>query len=166
LIAGCSIGRPTAPVHPINASAQGELHGRDLRGGAAKRVDRARLLPHDLAPLRTASPGFLARHHCAAFDAFSISDVAHGGSVVIDPGYLERFLLVQIPARVRTAARDIGCVPDVAASHLSSTVATEMLWQNDCAQLIPLVERKPVEQLGPSTDAASCTIRQGQASVV
>ena len=70
--------------------------------------------------------------------------------MVIDPGCLERFFLVQIPlrgaARVRTAARDIACAPDVAASLLSPTMPTQMQWENDCAQLILLVERKLVEQ--------------------
>ncbi|WP_051382492.1 AraC family transcriptional regulator [Bradyrhizobium sp. Tv2a-2] len=116
---------------------------------AAEQIGRI-FCPHDLEPLRATSPGFFARHNCAPFDGFSINYVAYGGSVVIDPGCLERFFLVQIPlsgsARVRTAARDIGRTPDVAASLLSPTVPTEMLWQNDCAQLILLVERKLVEQ--------------------
>jgi len=47
---------------------------------------------------------------------------------------------------VRTASRDIACAPGVAASLLSPTVPTQMLWQDDCAQLILLVERKLVEQ--------------------
>src|SRR6201984_1123242 len=123
---------------------------------ATKHVDEAAeeigriFCPHDLQPLRSSSPDFSARHNCASFDGSSINFVAYGGSVVIDPGCLERFFLVQIPqlgsARVRTAARDIGCAPDVAASLLSPTVPTEMLWENDCAQLILLVERKLVEQ--------------------
>jgi AraC-like DNA-binding protein len=116
---------------------------------AAEQIGRI-FCPHDLAPQRAASPGFFARHNCADFDGFSINYVAYGGSVVIDPGCLERFFLVQIPirgsARVRTAARDIACAPHVAASLLSPTVPTEMLWEDDCAQLILLVERKLVEQ--------------------
>ena len=116
---------------------------------AAEQIGRI-FCPHDLEPLRSASPGFFARHNCASFDGFSINYVAYGGSVVIDPGCLERFFLVQIPqlgsARVRTASRDIGCAPGVAASLLSPTVPTQMLWENDCAQLILLVERKLVEQ--------------------
>ena len=116
---------------------------------AADQIGRI-FCPHELEPLRAASPGFFARHNCADFDGFSINYVAYGGSVVIDPGCLERFFLVQIPlrgaARVRTAAREIASVPDVAASLLSPTVPTEMLWENDCAQLILLVERKLVEQ--------------------
>jgi AraC-like DNA-binding protein len=123
---------------------------------ATKHVDEAAeeigriFCPHDLQPLRSSSPDFSARHNCASFDGFSINFVAYGGSVVIDPGCLERFFLVQIPlsgsARVRTAARDIGCAPDVAASLLSPTVPTHMTWLDDCAQLILLVGRKLVEQ--------------------
>jgi AraC-like DNA-binding protein len=110
--------------------------------------------PHDLEPLRSAStvasPGFSARHNCASFDGFSINYVAYGGSVVINPGCLERFFLVQLPlrgsARVRTPSRQIECGPGVAASLLSPTIPTQMVWENDCAQLILLVERKLVEQ--------------------
>jgi AraC-like DNA-binding protein len=106
--------------------------------------------PHDLKPLRSASPDFSARHNCAAFDGFSINYVAYGGSVSIDPGCLERFFLVQLPlagsARVLTASRGIESEPGVAASLLSPTVATRMTWANDCAQLILLVERRLVEQ--------------------
>jgi AraC-like DNA-binding protein len=116
---------------------------------AAEQVGRI-FCPHDLAPLRAASPGFFARHNCATFGGFSINYVAYGGSVVIDPGCLERFFLVQIPvrgsARVRTAARDVACAPEIAASLLSPTMPTQMQWENDCAQLILLVERKLVEQ--------------------
>jgi AraC-like DNA-binding protein len=105
--------------------------------------------PHELAPLR-ASPAFYARHNCAGFDGFSISYVVYGGTVIIDPGCLERFFLVQMPlrgsARVRTACRDIESAPGAAASLLSPTVPTRMVWDNDCAQLILLVGRKLVEQ--------------------
>ena len=57
---------------------------------AAEQIGRI-FCPHDLKPLRPASPGFSARHNCAAFDGFSINYVAYGGSVSIDPGCLERF---------------------------------------------------------------------------
>ena len=120
---------------------------------AAEQIGRI-FCPHDLAPLRSGStsvvPGFSARHNCASFDGFSINYVAYGGSVVIDPGCLERFFLVQLPlrgsARVRTASCKIECGPGVAASLLSPTVPTQMVWENDCAQLILLVERKLIEQ--------------------
>src|SRR5215510_4269666 len=63
---------------------------------AAEQIGRI-FCPHELKPLRAASPGFSARHNCAAFDGFSINYVAYGGSVSIDPGCLERFFLVQLP---------------------------------------------------------------------
>ena len=116
---------------------------------AAEQIGRI-FCPHDLKPLRAASPGFSARHNCAAFDGFSISYVAYGGSVSIDRGCLERFFLVQLPlagsARVQIASHDIRSAPGVTASLLSPTVPTRMTWQNDCAQLILLVERRLVEQ--------------------
>jgi len=116
---------------------------------AAEQIGRI-FCPHDLAPRRAASPGFFARHNCADFDGFSINYVAYGGSVAIDPGCLERFFLVQIPLRgaawVQTAARQVETVPGAAASLLSPTVPTRMQWEDDCAQLILLVERKLLEQ--------------------
>ncbi len=116
---------------------------------AAEQIGRI-FCPHDLKPLRPASPTFSARHNCAGFDGFSINYVAYGGSVSIDPGCLERFFLVQLPlagsARVKTASHDIASAPGVIASLLSPTVPTRMTWENDCAQLILLVERKLVEQ--------------------
>ena len=106
--------------------------------------------PHDLKPLRANEHGFFAQHNCAAFDGFSVNYVAYGGSVSIDPGCLERFFLLQLPlrgsARVSTASRDIATTPGRTASLLSPTVPTRMAWENDCAQLILLVERKLVEQ--------------------
>jgi len=106
--------------------------------------------PHDLKPLTASGPDFFALHNCAAFDGFSINYVAYGGSVSIDPGCLERFFLLQLPLRggalVSTSARDIATAPGVVASLLSPTMPTRMVWQNDCAQLILLIERKLIEQ--------------------
>jgi AraC-like DNA-binding protein len=105
--------------------------------------------PHDLTPLQAAAPGFFALHNSAAFDGFSINYVAYGGSVTIDPGCLERFFLVQVPlkggAEIRTASREIATSPGNAASLLSPTMATRMIWQGDCAQLILLVDRRLIE---------------------
>jgi len=115
---------------------------------AAEQIGRI-FCPHDLKPLHAAPSGFYARHNCASYDGFSINYVAYGGTVSIDPGCLERFFLLQIPlsgaAQVKTGASDIAAAPGVAASLLSPTIPTQMLWQ-DCAQLILLVERRLVEQ--------------------
>ncbi|MBA7706491.1 hypothetical protein ES703_115345 [subsurface metagenome] len=116
---------------------------------AAEQVGRI-FCPHELKPLRASAPGFHAVHNCAGFDGFSINYVSYGGSVSIDPGCLERFFLLQIPlagaARIRTASREIESSPGVTASLLSPTMPTRMNWENGCAQLILLVERKLLEQ--------------------
>lgn len=134
--------------------------GRAMRLAAFSRVATGRLddaaaeigrifCPHDLVPLHGAGD-FYARHNCASYDGISINYVAYGGAVSIDPGCLERFFLLQLPlggvARIRTAAREIATAPGVAASLLSPTLSTRMVWEGDCAQLILLVERRLVEQ--------------------
>jgi AraC-binding-like domain len=121
----------------------------DTVDAAAEEIGRI-FCPHDLKPLKASGPDFFALHNCAAFDGFSINYVAYGGSVSIDPGCLERFFLLQLPlqggARVSTCSRDITTAPGATASLLSPTMPTRMVWQNDCAQLILLIERKLVEQ--------------------
>lgn len=116
---------------------------------AAEQIGRI-FCPHELKPLRAVAPDFRALHNCAEFDGFSVNYVSYGGSVSIDPGCLERFFLLQIPlagsARVRTASRDIAAAPGTTASLLSPTIPTQMVWQDSCAQLILLVERRLVEQ--------------------
>jgi AraC-like DNA-binding protein len=114
---------------------------------AAERIGRI-FCPHDLKPLR-GTAGFYARHHCAAFDGFSINYVAYGGSVSIDPGCLEKFFLVQLPvsgsAQIHAGSREFTTCPGTAASLLSPTIPTRMIWR-DCAQLILLLDRRLVEQ--------------------
>ena len=106
--------------------------------------------PHELKTVRRSSSGFFALHNCAAFDGFSVNYVSYGGSVLIDPGCLERFFLLQIPihgsARIQTAARDIASGPGIHASLLSPTIPTRMTWESDCAQIILLIDRRLLEQ--------------------
>src|SRR5215213_6060505 len=106
--------------------------------------------PHRLTPEHRTSPDFFALHNSAVFGGFSVNYVAYGGSVSIDPGCLERFFLLQIPvhgsARIQTAARDIAAAPGGCASLLSPTIPTRMTWQDNCAQLILLVDRRLLEQ--------------------
>ena len=105
--------------------------------------------PHELKPIGRSDADFSALHNCADFDGFSINYVAYGGSVSIDPGCLDRFFLLQIPlsgaASVRTASREVTTGPARIASLLSPTIPTEMIWHDDCAQLILLLDRKLVE---------------------
>jgi len=106
--------------------------------------------PHGLAPTGRSDPGFHALHNSADFGEFSINYVSYGGSVSIDPGCLDRFFLLQVPlcghARVSTGGRTVAVSAGRAASLLSPTMPTRMVWQDDCAQLILLMERRMVEQ--------------------
>jgi len=115
---------------------------------AAEQIGRI-FCPHGLQPKAATARDFLALHNCAAFDGFSINYVAYGGEVMIDPGCLDRFFLVQLPfagaASIRTAGREIETGPDCVASVLSPTLPTRMVW-HDCAQLILLLDRRLVEQ--------------------
>ncbi len=105
--------------------------------------------PHRLDPIARSWPDFHAIHNCADFDGFSINYVAYGGSVVIDPGCLDRFFLLQIPLRgaahVQTACRNVASSPDRTASLLSPTLPTRMVWQDNCAKLILLIDRRAIE---------------------
>jgi AraC-like DNA-binding protein len=115
---------------------------------AAEQIGRI-FCPHALEPLERSWPNFHARHNSAAFDRFSINFVAYGGAVLIDPGCLERFFLLQMPvrgaARVRVGGDDVESAPGLAASLLSPTLPTRMIWRDDCAQFILLLDRKTVE---------------------
>ncbi|NPU66099.1 AraC family transcriptional regulator [Bradyrhizobium sp. 83012] len=134
---------PAAP----RLAAYGRVATHDV-DEAAEQIGRI-FCPHGLQPKAETARDFLALHNCAAFDGFSINYVAYGGVVTIDPGCLDRFFLVQLPfagaASIRTAAREIATGPDCAASLLSPTLPTRMVWDN-CAQLILLLDRDLVEQ--------------------
>jgi AraC-like DNA-binding protein len=142
---GTSIGRH----HPAARLAAFTRVATDSVDDAADAVGRI-FCPHRLTPEHRTSSEFFALHNSAVFSGLSVNYVAYGGSVSIDPGCLERFFLLQIPlhgsARVQTASRDIATAPGASASLLSPTIPTRMLWQDDCAQIILLVERRLVEQ--------------------
>src|SRR5260221_6738271 len=130
-------------------AAYSRVHTTDV-DGAAGAIGR-RVCPDALDPLEHSWPDFHALHKCAGFDGLSVNYVAYGGSVSIDPGCLDRFFLLQVPirgrAKIRTAGREVEAGPGSVASLLSPTLPTRMIWQDKCAQLILLVERRQVAHL-------------------
>jgi AraC-like DNA-binding protein len=129
---------------------------------AAESIGRI-FCPHALNPLWPSRPDFHAMHNCAVFDGFSVSYVAYGGSVSIDPGCLDRFFLLQLPVRggalVRTGGREVESIPGAVASVLSPTLPTRMIWQDHCAQLILLVDRQRLEQRAAAlAEKPSCPV--------
>ena len=143
----------TQPLQVLHAATSARLaaysrvHTTDV-DDAAESIGRI-FCPHALDPLRHSWPDFHALHNCAAFDGFSVNYVAYGGSVAIDPGCLDRFFLLQMPirgrAQIRTGGRKVESGPGAAASLLSPTLPTRMIWQDNCAQLILLVDRQQIE---------------------
>jgi AraC-like DNA-binding protein len=134
-------------VASARLAAYARVHTTDV-DEAAESIGRI-FCPHALDPLHRSGADFHALHNCAAFDGFSVNYVAYGGSVSIDPGCLDRFFLLQVPLRGRARIRTAGCVvesgPGAVASLLSPTLPTKMVWQDNCAQLILLVDRRQVE---------------------
>jgi AraC-like DNA-binding protein len=128
-------------------AAYSRVHTTDV-DEAAEAIGRI-FCPHRLDPLQRSWPDFHALHNCAAFDGFSVNYVAYGGSVAIDPGCLDRFFLLQMPlrgsAQIATGGRKVESRPGAVASLLSPTLPTRMVWRDDCAQLILLVDRRQVE---------------------
>jgi AraC-like DNA-binding protein len=128
-------------------AAYSRVHTTDV-DEAADSIGRI-FCPHALDSLGHSWLDFHALHNCAAFDGFSVNYVAYGGSVSIDPGCLDRFFLLQVPirggAQIKTAGREVEASPGGVASLLSPTLPTRMIWQDNCAQLILLVDRRQVE---------------------
>jgi AraC-like DNA-binding protein len=69
--------------------------------------------------------------------------------VAIDPGCLDRFFLLQMSIRgraeIKTGGRKVESGPGAVASLLSPTLPTRMVWHDNCAQLILLVDRRQIE---------------------
>ena len=148
MVLDAAVSRNAQPARAARLAAFSRVFTRDI-DEAADSIGRI-FCPHALDPLQRSWPDFHALHNCAAFDGFSVNYVSYGGSVSIDPGCLDRFFLLQIPmhggARIDTGGRTIEASAGRFASLLSPTMPTKMVWQDDCAKLILLVERRLVEE--------------------
>jgi AraC-like DNA-binding protein len=104
--------------------------------------------PHRLVPL-AGTHAFHARHYSTAQADFSINTVAYGSRVEIDPGYLGRFFLLQMPERghasVTCGSRTVEAGPR-RASLLSPTLPTRMIWEPGCEKIIILIGRQSLER--------------------
>jgi AraC-like DNA-binding protein len=148
MVLDAAVSKSAQPGRAARLAAFSRVFTADI-DEAAESIGRI-FCPHALDPLQRSWPNFHALHNCAAFDGFSVNYVSYGGSVAIDPGCLDRFFLLQIPlhgsARISTGGRDIEVSAGRSASLLSPTMPTRMVWQDDCAKLILLVERRLVEE--------------------
>lgn len=89
-----------------------------------------------------------ARMRSRRLGNIAVNYVDYGGDVLIDPGELGSFFVVQIPlrgkSRIRSGSTQIESVPGF-ASVANPTEPLTMRWSADCAQLIVRIERAALE---------------------
>ncbi|MCC8393619.1 AraC family transcriptional regulator [Paraburkholderia sp. MMS20-SJTR3] len=104
--------------------------------------------PHGLSVV-TGHHGLLGRMHHARLGDVSLNLLDYGSEVVIDPGRLENFFLLQIPlqgsAEIECGNRRFVSSPQT-ASLLSPSLPLRMRWGDACPQVILRVERGALEQ--------------------
>ncbi|MGV0879089.1 AraC family transcriptional regulator [Martelella sp. FLE1502] len=120
-----------------------------------KSVDEARdaigriFCPHFLTVHDRRAGGFHAVHNAVEQPGYSVNFVAYGAEVEIDPGELSDFFLLQLPvagaAHVRCGTRVTEAEAGRRASLLSPTLASRMVWRENCEKLIVLMRRRVVE---------------------
>ncbi|HZG29123.1 MAG TPA: AraC family transcriptional regulator [Ensifer sp.] len=118
-------------------------------------VDEARdaigriFCPHFLDVRDRSGDGFHAVHNAVEQPGYSVNFVAYGAEVEIDPGELSDFFLLQLPvhgaANVRCGTATVDVAAGRRASILSPTLASRMVWKQDCEKLIVLMRRRMVE---------------------
>lgn len=130
---------------PLRQHVLFESHDRDE---TRERVGRV-FCPHELKLARNEG-GLAARQHVARLGRVSVSYLAYGVPVVIEPEPLRNFYLVQLPmwgsASIRVGRHEFGSSPRV-ASVINPSDALKMRWAADCGQLIVRFERSFVESL-------------------
>lgn len=93
---------------------------------------------------------FDAAHHHAAGQVLSLNYIRYGADVLIDPGELQHFYLIQIPvaggATIRHGRREFLTSHSV-ASVLNPHLATRMQWWRGCEQVLVQIRKQPLMAL-------------------
>lgn len=89
-----------------------------------------------------------ARMNTRRIDRVAANYITYGGDVLIQPGELESFFVVQVPLSgrglIQYGGEELLSTADT-ASVISPTVPLTQRWSADCAQLILRVERSALE---------------------
>lgn len=89
---------------------------------------------------------FRAAHHHVPGSLISLNYITYGADVLIDPGELQDFYLVQIPiagaATIRNGRRQVFTSPRT-ASVLNPHWATRMQWWQGCEQILLQIPKAP-----------------------
>lgn len=130
----------TVPLDKYPVFESHELdHARDVVG----RV----FTPHRL-DLLGRSTELNARMNTRRIDRVAANYITYGGDVLIQPGELDSFFVVQVPLSgrglVQCGGEELLSTPET-ASVVSPTMPLTQRWSADCAQLILRVERPALE---------------------
>lgn len=143
-----------APGADANRLASAPCFGRDSLLMQSDDLEEVRasvgrvFKPHDLSLLGK-SASLHGRMHHARQGNLSLNLLDYGGEVVIDPGRLEHFFLLQIPV---SGEAEIECgnrrfVSSASrASFVSPSLPLRMRWGDACPQLILRIERGTLER--------------------
>ena len=122
------------------------FHSADL-DEAREQVARI-FCPHRLEITAPAHKRLDACHNHARLHNISLNYVQYGADVLIDPGELGSFFLIQIPlagtAHIRCGRRDIESTTRLASVPSPSEHLT-MHWSRECSQLIVWIDRPALE---------------------
>lgn len=105
---------------------------------------------HQLVPLSSTNrTNFHACHHYAPIDKVSVNFMTYSAKVLINPGYLKDFYLLQLPlqgcADIETGPSKFLSTP-TKASLISPSEETRMVWDEGCAKLLVQIKRSALEQ--------------------
>jgi len=104
--------------------------------------------PHRLLPAGMSSR-LDACHHSVDLGGFSLNYVQYGADVLIEPGLLESFFLLQIPlvgkAQIRAGRDEVDASPR-RATLLSPSLDVKMRWSEACGKLLVQLPRADVER--------------------
>jgi len=89
-----------------------------------------------------------ACHNRARLSAVSVNYMEYGSDIYVEPGYLDRFFLFQLPvegaARITTDNKDFTTTVGM-ASAINPTEYTKMHWNEDCKKLLVQIRADAME---------------------
>lgn len=103
--------------------------------------------------LNNGSKGVAVRHNHVAGCATSLNYLTYGSDVMIDPGALQSFYLVQVPlsGQARVHHRGAEVFADATtATVLSPDRETQMHWSHDCKTLLLQIDKTHLESVAQS----------------
>ncbi len=127
-------------------TSQNQLFKLDELDAIRQRVGSV-FKPHELSAATSGNCVSACMHH-VNFGQFSLNRLEYGAPVIIDPGRLESFFLIQVPihgeAQIKCGERDF-ISSSSKASFISPTLPLWMRWEAASPQLALRIERSEIE---------------------